>query len=133
VAVEQIIVSQVIDLTGSNVIVQGASFFLEFDVKVAGGGIADLTGGTLACEFRNDYSTAGGATTNCPVATCYLSNAALGKVFLYIASTQTKATYPFTKIIAGRWDAEVLMTSGLKYRIAEGAWAVDNLQVGLKP
>lgn len=126
-AVEVIIIPEIVNLTGPNAIVQGSDCFFEFQVKDDEGGVVDLTSGVVKCQLRTAGLNAGGVTTGCPQPNAYISDAINGKIFLHFPNAQTK--YVSGQVMKGIYDIELLHINGLKYRTHQGSWTIDNLQV----
>lgn len=128
--VAAIIAPQIINLTGPLAIVQGGDYFLEFIVKDVDGAVVNLTGVVastdLRCEFRNATIQQGGTPSNCPIPEIYISGATQGKILLRIPNGQTKQFD--NQILAGKWDMELTLV-GLRYRIVQGDWISDAMQV----
>jgi len=126
-----IIIPEIVDFKGANIIVQGVDNYFELQVKDVDGTTVDISAVNpvtqLFCEFRtHKLGDAGSTTVGCPIPRLYIPAAANGKLWLHLTKIQTNNAP--TQVMSGFFDIEMIL-GGYKYRPFMGSWSIDAKQV----
>jgi hypothetical protein len=126
------IATQVVNLTGTEQIRQGCDDQFVFICENTSGIVPIPTSEwSVRCEFRTNTIKGGGVLTNCPQPVVSILNSGTGgEILLEMPSTQTTAPAHANLVFSGKYDIELVHTSGKVTRPFQGDWAVDQETTG---